>query len=302
MENYRVQTSSQSGLRLRAEPAIKAGNTIVIMPEGQMVQKLSESSTVWWQLKLKINGENLEGFASSRYLVPVTSAPEPVSTAIPPAHLTEGRSVVTRFTDKYRAYPLGEAIMPRRISSASGERVKQIEQIIDFLDVERSARYQPTTSETYCNIYSTDYCYLAGVYVPRVWWTKDALKKISQNQAVKTAYGTTVSELNANMLLDWFRKFGTGFGWSETRSLDEIQNAANEGKIGIIVAQRTDARRSGHIVAVAPEKSSRSAQRKNGKVEIPLQSQAGARNQKYGATSAWWKDAKFKDFGYFIHS
>jgi hypothetical protein len=34
--------------------------------------------------------------------------------------------------------------------------------------VESSARYARTPTQTYCNVYVADYCYLAGVYLPRV--------------------------------------------------------------------------------------------------------------------------------------
>lgn len=303
METYRVHTPSHAGVRLRTEPLVTATNALTILPEGHSVTKVSEANKGWWQIRAQINGKEIEGFTSSRYLVPLPNeGVAPPLPLLPPAHLTEGRSVVTRNTEKYRAYPLGEIPRPGRLAGSSAERVQQLSKIIDYLDVERSVRYQPKAPETYCNIYSCDYCYLAGAYLPRVWWTPDALRKLARQEEVKPVYAETVTELNANALLGWFRQYGLEFGWKETASLDEIQQAANQGHVCIIVARCTDARRSGHIVAVAPENQTHQAKRTNGKVTVPLQSEAGLKNRKYGTSSTWWKDVKFKDFGYFIFS
>jgi hypothetical protein len=103
--------------------------------------------------------------------------------------------------------------------------------------------------------------------------------------------------------LNWLEEFGDVFGWRRTHSLDELQEAANEGEIGIMVAQRIDLNRSGHIVVVAPERDGHQARRSAGSVSLPLQSQAGVKNRKLGSGStAWWQDAKFRDFAFFIRA
>ena len=115
-------------------------------------------------------------------------------------------------------------------------------------------------------------------------------------------YGESVRELNANSLHDWFEDFGDRFGWRRAADLDQTQQAANAGGVGIIVAQRTDLNRSGHIVIVVPEIASASAKRVNDRVQLPLQSQAGATNSCCACgTTRWWAGQQFRSFGLWIH-
>lgn len=298
MANYRVHTDDQSGLRLRSDPSDKKANVIATMPEGQVVTKLSEATNVWWHVRTKLNGVDLDGFAAGRFLVPAENFSAPTAAAtIQPVHMRENWPVVTRATEQYRAFPLGEPGMPRRTSPSPA----QLRSIIDFLDVEKSDRYSPTTSQTYCNIYAYDYCYLANVYLPRVWWTSAAIAQLTQGVVVTPVYGTTIMERNANSLLDWLIQFGAQFGWRRTFSLEDLQQSANQGQVGVIVAQRVDLNRSGHIVVIAPEDAANPAKRNGGQVVLPLQSQAGAKNKKLGTGTAWWQGAQFRSFGYFIH-
>lgn len=155
-----------------------------------------------------------------------------------------------------------------------------------MLNVENSVRYQPKSTATYCNIYAYDYCYLAGVYLPRVWWTSKSLIALSAGKTVKPIYGSTVDEISANGLVGWLKEYGSTFGW-KTGSIEEMQNAANDGQVAVICAQNKIPNKSGHICVVVPETDSQSAERKNGNVIKPLQSQAGANNHKY-STDTWW--------------
>jgi hypothetical protein len=41
-------------------------------------------------------------------------------------------------------------------------------------------RYKPIPNATFCNIYAHDYCHLAGVYLPRVWWSAAAIEKLAR--------------------------------------------------------------------------------------------------------------------------
>jgi hypothetical protein len=83
-----------------------------------------------------------------------------------------------------------------------------------------------------------------------------------------------------------------------------LQEAANLGGIGIIVARRKIDGKSGHIVAVAPETNYQKAKRdSNGSVTTPLQSQAGVTNFRYRATSVqWWTGGQFADSAFWIHA
>jgi hypothetical protein len=147
-----------------------------------------------------------------------------------------------------------------------------------------------------------DFCCLAGAYLPRVWWTSRALVDLAAGTSVPARYNESVRELNANSLHDWLADFGGQFGWRRAADLDQVQQAANAGGIGVIAAQRIDLNRSGHIVIVVPETASASAKRSDGRAQLPLQSQAGATNSccSYG-TSRWWAGQQFRSFGLWVH-
>jgi hypothetical protein len=91
------------------------------------------------------------------------------------------------------------------------------------------------------------------------------------------------------------------FGWRRTFDLDTLQAAANAGGVAIIVARRADANRSGHITVVVPETASRRAERSGGDLTVPLQSQAGAKNFRYGTAGPWWLATKFSKYGLWVH-
>ena len=95
----------------------------------------------------------------------------------------------------------------------------------------------PKEEKIYGHVYVYDYCYLAGVYLPRVWWTDSAFAKIYDSKEVKVNYGTSVREVNTNMLHDWFKDYGHEFGWKRVLHLDILQAAANNGEVCVIVAQ-----------------------------------------------------------------
>ena len=117
-------------------------------------------------------------------------------------------------------------------------------------------------------------------------------------------YGNTIEEMRANNLYRWLRDFGERFGWRQTGELTKLQNAANIGGIGLIIARRKDDGRSGHVVVVAPENEMGSAKRDaEGTVLAPLQSQAGSRNFKFGRGSTdWWLGEQFAEHAFWIHA
>jgi hypothetical protein len=260
------------------------------------------------------NSSSTTGFVASRYLeaIPTETTPAPavpMSTPAPilesyvtPVHLQENRVIVTRNVTTGRAYPLGEPHRPSRDKSSAEAACNSIHNLINWLNVEQSPRYAPTSSSTYCNIYAHDYCYLNGVFLPRVWWTSRALIELYHRSHVPVQYGITVNEMNANNLLRWLLEWGDDFGWHRVFGLNELQAAANLGKVCIISARNVNENSSGHICAVVPESDSQKAARNaDGSVKIPLQSQAGRTNKKYFNNSLWWLTRTFADFGYFVH-
>jgi hypothetical protein len=204
-----------------------------------------------------------------------------------------------------RAFPLLEPDLPFREASASyAQKTSQLLRIIDWLRVDVSIRYQPANNTAYPNIYAYDYCYLARTYFPRVWWTRSALEDLASGATVaNVVIGATVLEINANSAFSWFIEFSELFAWERVMDITDLQDAANEGETCLIVAQRSDLSRPGHISIVVPESPEHVAQRdRNGIVLKPLQSHAGAINSRFSTPENWWLSAKFKKYGFWRHA
>jgi hypothetical protein len=291
-------------LNLRRSPHIAGDNLIASLPQGQLAEVVDRSDPSWWKIQTQLGAVQLSGFSSSKYLKPEdTSAPLATFNTVSAIHYAlDLRSRLDSTAARHS--PLSApAILHRDETAASGEKERGLRRIVDALDVEHSARYQPTALATYCNIYAYDYCYFAGAYLPRVWWTAKALIQLSRREPVAVAYDKTVHELNANALFDWLSEWGDDFGWSRVFDLDHLQHEVNEGSVAVICARRREAARSGHITCVVPETSAAHALRNETQVLAPAQSQAGARNKKY-FSKAWWIDRapEYSDCGFFLHA
>jgi len=300
-EEFRVEVN---GLNLRSEPEVRPGTRLVVLPHGQRVTRLAVAGDpAWWRIRTRFQGVELEGFVAHRFLVPVPDFPVPPAAEEHRAvHLQQGRADIHRTRDGGRAYPLGEPGRPGRDGETPEEMAAELTAIVDWLAVDdpEHLRYQRHGSTTFCNIYAHDYCYLAGAYLPRVWWTSKALLALAAGESVTPLYGKTVRELNANNLFEWLVDFGPDFGWNRTFELDPLQAAANRGEVGIVCAQRRQLELSGHVCAVVPETADHQASRSGDAVTVPLTSQAGFRNFRYGVET-WWTQEKFGHFGFWIH-
>jgi hypothetical protein len=84
--------------------------------------------------------------------------------------------------------PMSDSTIPFRDLTDAASKKESIHQLIEKLDVETSLRYQRTVEDTYCNVYSYDFCYFAKVYLPTVWWTAESLEKIVSGQDVETIF------------------------------------------------------------------------------------------------------------------
>lgn len=285
-----------TALNLRSRPAVMPDNRVAVLPEGQRVRKVAESEAPgWWRIETDLSGVRVEGFVNSAHLAPAGIAPAPTD-GTRAAHLRSS-SPVRRDASGSWAFALNE---PRQPTRDGTDPAGDLGRIVEWLAVDRSERYRPRGGTTYCNIYAYDYAFLAGAYLPRVWWTSAALRELDGGKSVAARYGATVTELNANALCDWFEQHGGDFGWRRTFDLDELQGAANRGEVGIVVAQRADLNRSGHIVAAVPETPAHRAVRAGGHVDRPLQSQAGSQNFRYGGTK-FWTEEKFRKHGFWLH-
>lgn len=200
--------------------------------------------------------------------------------------------------------PILDSSIPFRDLTTPETKRQSITKLIDKLDVEKNIRYQKTPEDTYCNVYSFDYCYFSKVYLPTVWWTEESLEKIKQGQEVTAVFEETVDRIYSSAIHDWFSEWGIHFGWERMSTVDEMQSLVNaNGGVGIICAKRKIKGLSGHIVPVVPETDLYSAYRENGTVIYPLQSQAGILNYNYFSEvrKDWWNDELYSSHVFYYH-
>ncbi|WP_448140399.1 hypothetical protein [Sphingopyxis fribergensis] len=317
--SFRVDIATRP-LRLRSAPRISTpadANVVATLADGAIVRSVSGSPVNnFIEVEAILGGQLFRGFASADFLVRIT-APQAAAErdalalpatigAVPEAHLKPAAGVVTKRSGIATARSLDEANMPGRTAADPAGLRAELAQIIDYLGTDKPAhkRYQPRDGLTFCNIYAHDYCSLAGVYLPRVWWTGPALVKLAAGESVAPLLDATVYEQRANDIFRWLGDFGEAFGWRRATTLDELQNHANLGGVAVIVARRRNEGRSGHIVAVVPETATETAKRDaHGRIELALQSQAGTVNFRYGLSAAdWWKNERFAEAAFWLHA
>lgn len=306
-------------LRLRSEPAISEPpqkNVIGHLPDGHVVRVLSNTTKNGFvEVETSLLGALLHGYASKKFLkqtdaaadIPVVT-PQALSptTGIMAVYAPPKPGVITKRRGIATALSLNEPNQPSRVGATAEALRQELAAIIEWLDTENPAylRYQPRDGLTFCNIYAHDFCKLAGVYLPRVWWTSKALVALAKGNPVEPRLGATISEVVANELFAWLRDFGPTFGWRSTGTLTKLQTEVDQGAVGVVVARRKESNRPGHIAVVVPETASWSAKRNtNGEVVAPLQSQAGASNFCYGTGKAdWWRGEQFAEFAFWLHA
>jgi len=222
--------------------------------------------------------------------------------AIPEANLPLSGNVLR--TQPANALSVNENGEPKRGGATPQDRAASLISIVNFLapDDQSHKRYLPHDGLTFCNIYVHDYCHLAGVFLPRVWWNDSALASIKAGQSVAPKLGPTVHEVVVNELVGWLGKFATGFGWRQTDSLTALQDAANAGSVAIIAARHKLPGHHGHIVAIVPETPAHQALRAGNDVTTPLQSQAGSVNFSFRAQLPnFWTSPEHINPQFWIH-
>lgn len=311
-KTYKVKVNSNQ-LNIRKTPdSITNKNILATLPNGHLVNYISTSeNSKWYLVETSLKGAFLKGYVSKDYLELVKNEPiiveQPNINApiFPAVYMPTGGDELVKRTNIAGAKTIKEPNMPRRKGSIPSELSASIIDIINWLDSENinHRRYLPREGSTFCNIYAHDFCHLSNVYIPRVWWSQSAILDISRGKKIEPLLGNTIHEMRANDIYRWFVDFGLTFGWRRTGDITKLQNAANLGGVGVIIARRKEEGRSGHVVIVAPENSNLKAKRDNiGNVLIPVQSQAGTVNFKFKTTLAeWWKDEKFAEFAFWIH-
>jgi hypothetical protein len=316
---YEVNVDT-SQLRLRREPRIDrarpSANVLAHLPDGHRVRWLSGRSTdAFLEVETSLNGAHLHGFASSKFLVRIAGdgdipvmAPwaSPPTSGVIAVSAPRKATPTTRRTEIANALSLNEPRQPARTGTTPQELREDLWRIIDYLAVDTAshARYQPRDGLTFCNIYAHDYCALAGVYLPRVWWTAGAIERLARGEIVEPRLGATIEEQRANDLYRWLTSFGPRFGWRQTGTLDRLQVEANLGAVALVIARRKREGKSGHVVLVVPETDRLQARRDTaGAVIAPLQSQAGSRNFRFGTGAAnWGNGEQFAQSAFWLHA
>jgi len=310
-----------TALRVRSAPKVGSpagANVIAQLPDGHPVRAVTgKAVNNFREIETSLNGAHIHGFASTDFLASapahVTDIPvaQPAPTTTPAngivaVFMPRPPGLITRRTAIAGAHSLNEPDMPKRAGDTPEELRNSLNHVIDYLAPDKASfkRYQPRDGLTFCNIYAHDYCFLAGVYLPRVWWTPGAIERLTRGETVEPLIENTITEMRANDLFRWLRDFGVRFGWRQTATLTELQQEANQGAVGIIVARRKQDGKSGHIVAVVPETDDQRATRNSaGDVTKPLQSQAGAVNFRRGTGNLnWWKSDQFAESAFWLHA
>lgn len=315
---FRVDVKTNP-LRLRREPKINkqkpTANVIARLPDGHLVRAVSDKKVNGFlEVETSLLGAHFRGFAFAEFLKPapgvdqvpiVVPSPVPPSSGIVAVTMPRKAGTVTKRIGMATAHSLNEAGQPTRTGTSPAELRQQLGAIVEWLSVDKKAhkRYQPLPNATFCNIYAHDYCHLAGVYLPRVWWSQSAIEKLAQGQTVEPLLAKTIDEQRANDLFRWLRDFGLRFGWRQTGSLTALQTEVNQGAVGVIVARRKVDGLSGHISVVVPETDEQTARRDAaGEVVAPLQSQAGRNNFRYGpGKTNWWLGQHFAEHAFWLH-
>lgn len=188
--------------------------------------------------------------------------------------------------------------------------------IVSFLDVEnpKSLRYFPTLHSTYCNIYAYDFCYLRGVYIPRVWWINHGIAQDVINEryahskhsfsAPKAVYGKTIREMTANSIHLWLEDYGMEyFGWERVATPEELQERADDLDVCLITAIRENRRKSGHVSVVIPRGLFPGTSDPGAMYDFPIESYAGRENRMAILNSnLWWEAETYEDYGFWANS
>ncbi|HEX6649182.1 MAG TPA: hypothetical protein VF075_06575 [Pyrinomonadaceae bacterium] len=71
MATQKFRVKGSSGMWVRTEPVVSEATRKVLLPQGQLVEKLGESEKPdWWRVSTTFNGEIVEGFSNKTLLVP----------------------------------------------------------------------------------------------------------------------------------------------------------------------------------------------------------------------------------------
>ncbi len=122
--------------------------------------------------------------------------------------------------------------------------------VLKDLQVEKSPRYKPTASATYCNIFLWDYTRAMGCEIPH--WVDADGNPTDPNKG---------RELSANATVAWLDKQGAQRGWigADRRTAFD---AAERGHV-VVLGWHSGSAKSGHVAVLLPEGTVAQAGRRN---------------------------------------
>ena len=170
-----------------------------------------------------------------------------------PIHL-HSKVPVTRLqtTNLQRQHCLNEAEMPKGDGTQMALR-----KILHYLH--EADRYKKT-GDNLSGLFLYDVAYLAGAYVPRVWYSDASL---SEEGIGKEVSDERLRELNNNDLFDWFKIYSREFGWKPVADFVTAQEYASVGNLVVIISQARNRYKHGLVSVIVPQ---------DGKpVDIPVQ-------------------------------
>ncbi len=298
---YSIDLSQVRSLPLHSQPAPAA--VLAVLGEGDVVEKRRQDGErpEWWYVEALIDGNAVKGWVDSQNLKEGIAPSDrwPSRARLPVSHLA--RQSEKRVQAEGRSYPLNEGGLPARTAAGPIERRQQLDEIVDSLGADNPdhLRYQAEEGGSSAATYAYDFCRQARVYLPRVWWRDQALLAFGAGEVPHVVHGSTVSDVSTNRLFDWLRAFGSDYGWARQFHIGELQRAANQGRIGLIIAQSREPDAPGHVSLVVPERQGIAAARKEKKVVRPVESHAGL--PLGPSKKRWWLDKRYSDFAFWVH-
>ncbi len=301
---FSLNPALAQSVRLLSGP--ESPSVLAVLGEGAPIRRLEVHQRLsdWWRVEAEIEGARAQGWLRNDCLQAAPPLEEhwPERGLLPSAHLS--RQDHGRSTASGRCFPINEASMPARNATEEAEKCRQLSRIVRYLDPgnPEHLRYRTGEGTSQAETYAYDFCCLARVYLARVWWNDRALLALGAGQLPHVIFGTTVRELGANQLFEWFVEFGPDYGWQRHFAVEELQEAANRGEVAVILAQSRNLDASGHIGVVVPEEEGSQAVREEGRVTRPVESQAGPEPVTAGtASDAWWLGERYRDFAFWVH-
>lgn len=184
---------------------------------------------------------------------------------------------VTRYQTTTRLYALKDEEMP------VGRGMPQdLLSIAKYLDPENAPRYGKSITQNL--LFAYDFCYLAGAYIPRIWWGD-----INNVEAPKL-------DMTTNALYGWFEQFGKDFGWKRVEDEKEAQELANVGHVVIIIASPINPRRQAIMTLVLPESSEYLTT-----VYMDKEAPHQVRSAKKHLKTAWYKSHLWREYSIYVN-